>query len=32
MQMEKMMKKMSRGGMKNMMRSLPGGRLPRGMR
>jgi signal recognition particle subunit SRP54 len=32
MQMEKMMKKMSRGGMKNMMRSLPGGRLPPGMR
>lgn len=32
MQMEKMMRKMSRGGMKNMMRSLPGGRLPPGMR
>ena len=31
MQMEKMMKKMSRGGMKKMMRSLPGGRLPPGM-
>lgn len=32
MQMEKMMKKMSRGGMKNMMRGLPGGRLPPGLR
>ncbi|MEX2496411.1 MAG: signal recognition particle protein [Woeseia sp.] len=31
MQMEKMMKKMSRGGMKKMMRGLPGGRLPPGM-
>jgi signal recognition particle subunit SRP54 len=31
LQMEKMMKKMSRGGMKKMMRSLPGGRLPPGM-
>lgn len=32
MQMEKMMKKMSRGGMKNMMRGLPGGRMPPGLR
>jgi len=32
MQMEKMMKKMSRGGMKNMMRGLQGGRLPPNMR
>jgi signal recognition particle subunit SRP54 len=31
LQMEKMMKKMSKGGMKNMMRSLPSGRLPPGM-
>ena len=31
-QMEKMMKKMSRGGMKKMMRGLPGGGLPPGMR
>jgi signal recognition particle subunit SRP54 len=31
LQMEKMMKKMSRGGMKKMMRSLPGGRLPPGL-
>lgn len=33
LQMEKMMKKMSRGGMKKMMRGLPGagGRLPPGM-
>jgi signal recognition particle subunit SRP54 len=31
LQMEKMMKKMSKGGMKKMMRSLPGGRLPPGM-
>ena len=29
-QMEKMMKKMSRGGMKNMMRGMPGGGLPPG--
>lgn len=32
LQMEKMMKKMSRGGMKNMMRGLPGGRRPPGFR
>jgi signal recognition particle subunit SRP54 len=31
LQMEKMMKKMSKGGMKKMMRGLPGGRLPPGM-
>jgi signal recognition particle subunit SRP54 len=31
LQMEKMMKKMSRGGMKKMLRGLPGGRLPPGM-
>ncbi len=31
LQMEKMMKKMSRGGMKNMLRGLPGGRLPPGL-
>ncbi|MGH8194936.1 MAG: signal recognition particle protein [Woeseiaceae bacterium] len=31
-QMERMMKKMSRGGMKNMLRGLPGGRLPPGVR
>ncbi len=31
-QMEKMMKKMSRGGMKKMMRGLPGGMMPPGMR
>ena len=31
MQMEKMVKKMSRGGMKKMMRGLPGGRLPPGL-
>jgi signal recognition particle subunit SRP54 len=31
MQMEKMMKRMSKGGMKKMLRSLPGGRLPPGM-
>jgi signal recognition particle subunit SRP54 len=31
LQMEKMMKKMSKGGMKKMLRSLPGGRLPPGM-
>jgi len=29
-QMEKMMKKMSKGGMKKMLRGLPGGGLPRG--
>jgi hypothetical protein len=28
--MEKMMKRMSRGGMKKMMRGLPGGGLPPG--
>ena len=32
MQMEKMMKKMSRGGMKNFMRGMPGRGLPPGMR
>ncbi len=31
-QMEKMMRKMSRGGMKKMMRGMPGGRMPPGMR
>lgn len=31
-QMEKMMKKMSRGGMKKMLRGMPGGRPPPGMR
>lgn len=31
-QMEKMMKKMSRGGMKKMLRGMPGGMLPPGMR
>jgi signal recognition particle subunit SRP54 len=31
-QMEKMMKKMSRGGMKNMLRGRPGGRPPPGLR
>jgi signal recognition particle subunit SRP54 len=31
-QMEKMMRKVSRGGMKKMMRGMPGGRLPPGMR
>ena len=30
LQMERMMKKMSRGGMKKMLRGLPGGRLPPG--
>ncbi|HZD53886.1 MAG TPA: signal recognition particle protein [Woeseiaceae bacterium] len=30
LQMDRMMKKMSRGGMKQMMRGLPTGRLPRG--
>jgi signal recognition particle subunit SRP54 len=32
MQMEKMMKKMSRGGMKKMLRGMPGGALPPGLR
>ena len=31
LQMGKMMKKMSRGGMKKMMRGMPGGMLPPGM-
>ena len=31
-QMEKMMRKMSRGGMKKMMRGMPGGSLPPGVR
>jgi signal recognition particle subunit SRP54 len=31
-QMERMMKKMSRGGLKNMLRNLPGGRVPPGFR
>jgi signal recognition particle subunit SRP54 len=31
LQMEKMMKKMSRGGLKKMMRGLPGGGLPPGL-
>lgn len=30
-QMEKMMKKISRGGIKNMLRGMPGGRLPPGL-
>jgi signal recognition particle subunit SRP54 len=30
LQMEKMMKKMSRGGMKKMLRGMPGGGMPRG--
>jgi signal recognition particle subunit SRP54 len=32
LQMEKMMKKMSRGGMKKMLRGLPGGGMPPGLR
>jgi signal recognition particle subunit SRP54 len=32
LQMEKMMKKMSRGGMKNMLRGMPGGGMPPGIR
>lgn len=32
LQMEKMMKKMSRGGMQKMLRGLPGGKLPQGPR
>ncbi len=32
LQMDKMMKKMSRGGMKNMLRGLQGGRVPPGLR
>jgi len=32
LQMEKMMKKMSKGGMKKMMRGMPGGGLPPGLR
>ena len=32
MQMEKMMKKVSRGGMKKFMRGMPGGGMPPGMR
>ena len=31
LQMEKMMKKMSRGGMQKMMRRLPGGGMPPGL-
>ena len=31
-QMERMMRKVSRGGMKKMLRGMPGGRLPPGMR
>ena len=31
-QMEKMMKKMSKGGMKKMLRGMPGGGLPPGFR
>jgi signal recognition particle subunit SRP54 len=31
-QMEKMMRKMSRGGMKKMLRGMPGGSMPPGMR
>ena len=31
-QMERMMRKVSRGGMKNMLRGMPAGRLPPGMR
>ena len=30
-QMERMMKKVSKGGMRNLMRGLPGGGLPPGM-
>ena len=32
LQMEKMMKKMSKGGMKKMMRGMPGGILPPGFK
>lgn len=32
LQMEKMMKKMSKGGMKNMLRGMPGGGMPPGIR
>ncbi|MEM9402966.1 MAG: signal recognition particle protein [Pseudomonadota bacterium] len=32
LQMERMMKKMSRGGMKKMMRGMPGGGMPPGLR
>ncbi len=32
MQMEKMMKKVARGGMKKLLRGMPGGGLPPGMR
>jgi signal recognition particle subunit SRP54 len=32
LQMEKMMKKMSKGGMKNLMRGMPGVGMPPGMR
>ncbi len=32
LQMEKMMKKMSKGGMKNMLRGMPGGGMPSGFR
>jgi signal recognition particle subunit SRP54 len=31
LQMERMMKKMSRGGLKNMLRGMPGGGRPPGM-
>jgi signal recognition particle subunit SRP54 len=31
-QMEKMMKKMARGGLKNMLRGMPAGKIPPGMR
>ena len=32
LQMEKMMKKMSKGGMKKMLRGMPGGGMPPGFR
>jgi hypothetical protein len=32
MQMEKMMKKVSKGGMKKFMRGMPGGGMPPGLR
>jgi len=31
-QMEKMMKKVARGGLKNMLRGMPPGKIPPGMR
>jgi signal recognition particle subunit SRP54 len=32
LQMEKMMKKMAKGGMKNLLRGMPGGGMPPGLR